>query len=247
MTGRPTSVASSSQRARSASRPLMSPSLQNRIGDRAHRGKARVEAVGRILKHHLDALALRQPRKGIGQDAADLLAIEHDAAGGLVQQPHHHHRGGGFAAAGFADQADAFAMTDRKADAVDRAENLGLGRRLAREQFGQRRRRALARIFLHQLFDQEKRFGGSVYAFLALRRLRKRRSARAATAAEPPLPPATDRARRRRAAASRASVSAYRHVRAWRRYWPRARFRPRGLSPSPRRDRNRPPPVRDHA
>ena len=42
--------------------------------------------------------------------------------------------------------------------------SLGLGRRLAREQFGQRRRRALARIFLHQLFDQKKRLGGAVDA-----------------------------------------------------------------------------------
>ena len=39
--------------------------LHDRIGDGARRGKARVEAVGRILEHHLDALAQRQPRKRV--------------------------------------------------------------------------------------------------------------------------------------------------------------------------------------
>ena len=91
--------------------PLDAAKLQKRIGDRARGGKARIEAVGRILEHHLDALALRQPRKRIGQDAADLVAVEHDAARGLVQQPHHHHRGGGLAAAGLADQTDALAVS----------------------------------------------------------------------------------------------------------------------------------------
>ena len=38
--------------------------LHDRIGDGARRGEARIEAVGRILEHHLDALAQRQPRKG---------------------------------------------------------------------------------------------------------------------------------------------------------------------------------------
>ena len=47
------------------------------------------------------------------------------------------------------------------------------GRRLARKQFSEHRRRALPRIFLHQLFDQQKRFGGSVYAFLALPKPRR--------------------------------------------------------------------------
>ena len=39
---------------------------QDRIGDGAHRGEARIEAVGRVLEHHLDALAQRQPGKGLG-------------------------------------------------------------------------------------------------------------------------------------------------------------------------------------
>ena len=107
-------------------------------------------------------MLLRQPRKRVGQHAADLVAVEHDAARGLVQQPHHHHRGGGLAAAGLADQTDALAVSDREADAVDRAELFGLDRRLAAEQFCQHRSRALARIFLDQLFDQQQRSCGGV-------------------------------------------------------------------------------------
>ena len=131
--------------------------LHDRVHDGARGGETGVEAVGRILKYHLDATAQRQPRKGVGQHGADLVAIERDAAGGLVQQPHHHHRGGGLAAAGFANQAHALAMTDGKTDAVDRSEILQLDRRLAREQLCQRRGGALARIFLDELFDKKKR------------------------------------------------------------------------------------------
>jgi hypothetical protein len=96
--------------------------LHHRVDDGARAGKARIETVGRVLEHHLDARAQRQPRKRVGQDGADLVTVEYDAPRGLVQQPHHHHRGGGLAAAGFADQPDALAMTDGKTDAVDRAE-----------------------------------------------------------------------------------------------------------------------------
>ena len=73
------------------------------------------------------------------------------------EQPHHHHRRGGLAAAGLADQADALAMADGEADAVDGAELLRLDRRLAREQFSEHRGGALARIFLDELFDDEQR------------------------------------------------------------------------------------------
>src|SRR3981189_1925491 len=59
--------------------------LADRVVYLARGGKARIEAVGRILKYHLDALAQRQPRKSIGQDAADLVTVEHDAPRGLVQ------------------------------------------------------------------------------------------------------------------------------------------------------------------
>src|ERR1700686_2290990 len=42
--------------------PLDAAELHDRIGDRARRCEARIEAVCRILKYHLDALAQRQPR-----------------------------------------------------------------------------------------------------------------------------------------------------------------------------------------
>src|SRR6266404_5924632 len=35
--------------------------LHDRIDDGARRGEARIQAVGRVLKHHLDALAQPQP------------------------------------------------------------------------------------------------------------------------------------------------------------------------------------------
>jgi hypothetical protein len=48
-------------------------------------------------------------------------------------------------------------MTDGKADAVDRAKLFGLDRWLAAEQFAERSGRALAGIFLDQLFDEKQR------------------------------------------------------------------------------------------
>jgi hypothetical protein len=65
--------------------------LHDRVDDGARGGKARFEAVGRILEHHLDAFAQRQPGEGVRHDVADLVAVERDAARGLVQEPHHHH------------------------------------------------------------------------------------------------------------------------------------------------------------
>ena len=60
------------------------------------------------------------------RNGADVLAVEQDARRRSVDQPHDHHRGGGLAAAGFADQADALAARDGKADAVDGAEHAPL-------------------------------------------------------------------------------------------------------------------------
>src|SRR5258708_10495634 len=62
--------------------PLDIAELHDRVDDRAGGSEARVEAVGRILEHHLDALAQGQARKRLWQEAADLLAVEQDAAGG---------------------------------------------------------------------------------------------------------------------------------------------------------------------
>jgi hypothetical protein len=63
---------------------------QDGIGNRARRGEARIEAVGRVLKHHLDALAQRQPGKLFGRDLADVFPAEHDDAIGLLDETHHH-------------------------------------------------------------------------------------------------------------------------------------------------------------
>src|ERR1700755_994432 len=103
--GSPTRPASSSQRARSASRPLMSPSCM--IGSAIARTAVKRGLRLSVGSWHTIWIWLR---KGSRHDAADLLAIEGDAAGGLIEQAHHHHRRGRFAVAGLADQADALAM-----------------------------------------------------------------------------------------------------------------------------------------
>jgi len=55
-------------------------------------------------------------------------------------------------------------MSHSETDAVDRAELFGFDRRLAAKQFGQHHRRALARIFLDELVDEQKGFcrGGAL-------------------------------------------------------------------------------------
>ena len=107
--GKPTWRASSSTaRASVARRRLAQP--QDRIGDRARRGETRIEAVGRILEHHLDALAQRRARELLRPACAPISSPSKMMLPAVcVDQPHHHHRGGGLAAAGFADEADALA------------------------------------------------------------------------------------------------------------------------------------------
>src|SRR4029077_15991043 len=72
---------------------------QDRIGNSARCGKAWIEAVGWVLKDHLDTLTQRQRGKFARRDFANVLAVEHDGAGGLVDQSHYHRRRGGFATA----------------------------------------------------------------------------------------------------------------------------------------------------
>ena len=134
---------------------------QDRIGDRAHRREARVEAVGGVLEHHLDALAQRQLGELLGRNGADVLAVEHDAPVRLVDQAHDHGRGRRLAAAGLADQADALAAVHGEADAVDGTEGRGLLGRgrgaVAAEELGEAAAQVLARILLDQLLDHQQR------------------------------------------------------------------------------------------
>ena len=63
-TGRPTWRRQLLDSARaSAARLLTIAEPQDRIGDGARRGEARIEAVGRVLEHHLEALAQRHARE----------------------------------------------------------------------------------------------------------------------------------------------------------------------------------------
>src|SRR3984893_16336660 len=85
---------------------------QDWVGDSARGGEAWIEAVGRVLEHHLDALAQRQPGERLGSNRADVLAVEHDDAVALVDEAHHHRGSRRLAAAGLSDQTDALAAGD---------------------------------------------------------------------------------------------------------------------------------------
>ena len=130
---------------------------QDRIGNGARGREARIEAVGRVLEHHLDTLAQRQSCELLGRDRADVVAVEFDQPVGRVDQPHHHRGSGRLAATGFAHQPDALAAIDMEADAVDRAEHVRFGRGAAAEELRQRLGHALARVFFDELLDHQKR------------------------------------------------------------------------------------------
>src|SRR5262249_28361783 len=61
---------------------------QDRVGDGARGGEAWIEAVGRVLEHHLDAPAQRQLGERLGRNRTDVLAVEHDDAVALVDEAH---------------------------------------------------------------------------------------------------------------------------------------------------------------
>ena len=98
--------------------------LHDRIGDGARRGEARIEAVGRILEHHLDALAQRRAAQRPAavmppiSSPSNMMRPEVWSSSRItiievvdLPQPD------------LADQADALAVADGEADAVDGAED----------------------------------------------------------------------------------------------------------------------------
>ena len=72
----------------------------------------------RVLEHHLHGGAFLA--QGFGREGGDILAVDHDRACGGVVKPQERAAHGGFAAAGFADEAEGFALHDVEADAIDR-------------------------------------------------------------------------------------------------------------------------------
>ena len=126
---RPAAPAPRSARAR-RSRPRHVAEAQDRIGDGARRREARVEAVGRVLEHHLDALAQRQRgeaawpgwRRCPGRRTRMRPSVVSIRRMTMVEVRR-------LAAAGLADQADALAACDGEADAVDGAERAAARRR----------------------------------------------------------------------------------------------------------------------
>ena len=86
-------------------------------------GEDRVQAGHRFLEDHRDAAAAQGAHFGIWQ-GEQILAVEHDAAGGDAAGGWHQAHGGerqhGFAAAAFADDAEGFAPGHRERHPGDR-------------------------------------------------------------------------------------------------------------------------------
>ena len=97
--------------------PMQPHGLGNLLADAHHR----IEAAGRILKDHGNALAtdvFQPPRAGIG----DVLAVKQYRArdGGAVgKKPEHGQPAYGLAAAAFADDAEGFAASDIEIDTMN--------------------------------------------------------------------------------------------------------------------------------
>src|SRR5262245_1690805 len=130
---------------------------EDRVGNGARGGEARIEAVGRILEYHLDAPAQRQFGESFGGNRADVLAVEHDDAVALVDESHDHGGGRRFAATRLSDKTHALAAPEGEADAVDREECVGLRRRIARKLLRETPTEPLSRIFLDELLHHQQR------------------------------------------------------------------------------------------
>ena len=100
----------------------------HRLGDGIERGIARVQAVGRVLKHHLNFGAVRAACKILGRHAADIPLVEHNRAVGRIEQARKQAHQSRFAAAGFADQPDRFTPLDPDRHIIDRMQIRPLGR-----------------------------------------------------------------------------------------------------------------------
>ena len=99
------------------------------LADRVSSGKPGIQAVGRILEHHLDAGALGTARKPRSRHRADLAAVKHDPPVSGIVQSRKQSRKRGLAAARFAHQAHAFAPTDHKRYIIDRVQHRSAGTR----------------------------------------------------------------------------------------------------------------------
>ena len=100
-----------------------------RIGDCGERGEARVDAVARVLEHHLDALAVRVARQSACAGVCESSrgpSLMPPSVGSSSRVTHAHQRG--LAAAGFADEADGLALADGEAHVVDRVDQRQLFR-----------------------------------------------------------------------------------------------------------------------
>src|SRR5258706_9366862 len=100
-----------------------------RFAYRVEGAEARVEAVGRILEHHLDLRAELRPGERARRDEADVAAAEDEVARRRIERAGDQARERGLAAAGFAHQPHALALADREGNVVDRMQPLSLAYR----------------------------------------------------------------------------------------------------------------------
>jgi len=89
-----------------------------RLADDAARGHARVEARIRVLEDHLHPPP-DPPQLGTLQ-ASEVHPVEADLAGGRLVEPDERSAGRALAAAGFADEAERLAPTERERDPINR-------------------------------------------------------------------------------------------------------------------------------
>ena len=103
---------------RSSCSALRDAGIDQRLGQHAADGEARIERVERVLEHELRRAAERLELRALHRREVE--AVDRDAARGrrleLEQQP----PGRGLAAAGLAEQPDAFVLVEREVDPVDR-------------------------------------------------------------------------------------------------------------------------------
>src|SRR5260221_5387073 len=106
-------------------RPLWQAMHAGAEGDGVLDGQTRIERGVAVLKYHLGLFAEVVQRE---RSRADLLAVKQDVAGVRLDDLHDEPGRGRFAAAGFADDAERFALLHLQIDAVDGA-NDGSGAR----------------------------------------------------------------------------------------------------------------------
>src|SRR5215469_6196641 len=124
-------------------RAIANPVNEQRLAHNLTYRHARIERRIGILENHLDVAP--QAEQFLALRIREVTALEHDAARGGIFDPDDRAAKRGLAAAGFANQAEGFALHDGQIDAIDRADIANLRAKHA----------AAQRVILLQSFDRE--------------------------------------------------------------------------------------------